>query len=125
MTNVGIPSLPIYIYHLKYAHSDIRKYECVDCGERFKQKKSRSDHYKNVHGDTVQNALYANQQVPPEEIACEQCGHTFKYKKNLNFHIKMKHSQDTPSNFRCDNCGKVFQLKGSLTRHSKMCVLLK
>ena len=109
--------------HLKYAHSDVKKYECVDCGEKFKQKKSRRDHYKYVHGDIVQNELYANQQVPPEEIACDQCDLKFKYKKNLNFHIQMKHSQDAPSHFTCDNCGRVFQIKGSLTRHSKLCML--
>ena len=102
--------------HQKYAHSDLKNHSCPICNVKFKQKKNRDPHIRNLHG------INPNKEESTEERhQCESCDSSFKYRGDLNAHKRLKHQEngDKKSVFECDQCNLSYTQKKHLTFHKK------
>ena len=105
--------------HMKYVHSDERKYSCKSCDAKFKQKKSLKNHYLNVHNINQYKEMY-HQPQNEKRYPCEKCGSSYKQKKDLNYHIQKKHAENNDQTVQsCDECPCKFKEKKSLLAHIK------
>ena len=100
--------------HIKFKHSDLRKFECQKCDAQFKQRKNLNAHLINVHGTNPRKEDYW-QDLQKEIFKCQSCGKKFARKTDLKVHIKVKHT--TQDLFQCDKCEKRFTYKTNLDRH--------
>ena len=103
--------------HIRYVHTEKRKYSCEDCDSKFKQKKSLRDHNLNVHGINQFTEKYHNTEEY-KRFECTQCNRSYQRKKDLNYHIRNIHeSVDGEDSFRCEICNVSFKEKKSLNFH--------
>ena len=100
--------------HIKYTHSDQRKFECKKCVAKFKQRKHLNEHVKNIHGTNPRKEDYW-QDLQRKAFSCETCEEKFTRKTDLNSHIKAKHTNQEM--FSCDECHNKFIYKKNLKRH--------
>ena len=107
--------------HVKYVHSDERKYTCSYCNVKFKQKKNLKAHKLLIHGvDKVKESY--EQPYEKENHQCEYCDSSFKNRKRLTDHILYRHN-DNPfgkEGFDCDQCSSRYKEKKSLVAHQKL-----
>ena len=100
--------------HIKFKHSDLRKFDCQKCDAKFKQRKNLNAHLINVHGTNPRKEDYW-QDLQKETFKCKSCGKEFARKTDLKVHIKVKHT--TQELFPCDKCEKQYSYKTNLERH--------
>ena len=100
--------------HIKFKHSDTRKYECKQCNSKFKQKKNLNAHALKVHG-TNSRKEDCWQDLEREVFKCVSCGKTFARNSDLKVHIQIQHT--VKDLFKCSLCGKEYSYKTSLERH--------
>ncbi|XP_050713229.1 zinc finger protein OZF-like isoform X1 [Eriocheir sinensis] len=86
--------------HLQSVHSDVKKFQCLECDKTFSRKC-----YLDVHKAT---------HTGEKKYTCEECGKSFAQKSTLNTH-KNLHT----STHKCTECGKTFGRKGHLVQHLK------
>ena len=98
--------------HVKFKHSDSRKFECEHCNSKFKQKKTLNAHMLNIHGTNPTKEDYWQDRDPFE---CSFCRKRFSRRTDLKVHITEKHS--TKDLFNCSHCGKKYTYKSTLERH--------
>ncbi|XP_055541559.1 uncharacterized protein LOC129727598 [Wyeomyia smithii] len=77
------------------------KFECDQCGAKFKQRAKFEFHYAVKHKS--------------EEVPCNICGKLLKHR-----HLMRKHMELHTSSFPCKVCGKVLQKKWSLNVHMRV-----
>ena len=107
--------------HVKYVHSEERKYSCSYCNVNFKQKKNLKAHKLLVHGIEQVKELY-EQPYEQKIHQCEYCDSSFKNRKGLTDHILYKHN-DNPGaqeGFDCDRCSSRYKEKKSLVAHQRL-----
>ena len=88
--------------HKKYVHSDFRKWSCVDCDAKFKQKRDLRAHMLKIHNLNQMKEDYFEEKVK-QLFKCKDCSSTFQYQKSLNAHVKANHSEDAEF-FQCEDC---------------------
>ncbi|XP_053693535.1 uncharacterized protein LOC128741607 isoform X2 [Sabethes cyaneus] len=77
------------------------KFECDQCGAKFKQRARFEFHYAIKHKS--------------DEVPCDICGKILKHR-----HLLRKHKELHTSSFTCKVCGKVLQKKWSLHVHMRV-----
>ena len=100
--------------HLRFVHSDERKFSCDQCESKFKQKKHLHNHSLYVHGLNQKKEDYW-QDLPKKDFECDLCKSKFIRKTDLKAHVKQKH--ENMDEFVCDQCSAKFKYKKNLTRH--------
>ena len=77
-------------------------YNCDECGQSFKTKKSLKKHKTKDHQSTITS----------QDIKCKNCGNMFSIKEDLELHMKEGHPkcQCTAVDV-CDDCLKEWQDK--------------
>ena len=104
--------------HVKYVHSDTRRWNCDECDAKFKQKRDLRIHVFNKHNVNYSTEDYdENQSKTSKVIKCEQCEATFWYRKNLSAHMKTKHT--IGESFQCDKCNSIFKNKKTMVAHKR------
>jgi len=88
-------------WHVRYAHSDVRPFECSDCKKRYKSTVHLKKHRSQVHSG--------------HRLVCPQCPKTFSHKWSLQQHILAKHINLKP--FICDQCGRRFNKNANMLIH--------
>lgn len=91
-------------------HMTERRYECTDCGHKFKSVIRLKLHGRTEHRYDDQSGYRKK-----TEIVCELCGKIFKNKLNFITHIR-KHNNDRQ--FACEFCDKAFLSKNTLDNHT-------
>lgn len=130
--------------HIKYKHTEVRKFECSKCDSRFKQRKNLNAHLLFAHGTNPRKEDYWQdkaraffkcdtcgtefarkadlkkhfqlQHTKQELFSCDQCRNKYKYEKNLVQHKLEKHGKPV-SKFECSDCGKSFSHKRTMEKH--------
>jgi len=84
---------------------DLAKYDCSDCGKKFRHKGNLQRHVNTIHKKC-------------EEFSCDLCDYKTIHKNFLNNHKKRVHQR--VKRFYCDQCDYKSYDSGNLERHSKM-----
>ena len=100
--------------HIKYMHSEERKFECTKCDSKFKQRKHLNQHSRNVHGLDPRKEDYW-QDLKRKTFQCKKCPENFIKKNDLEAHIQEKHS--TMDTFTCDQCANIYRYQKNLLQH--------
>ena len=100
--------------HVKFKHSDTRKFECTQCSTKFKQRKNLNAHNLRVHGINSRQEDYW-QDLKKETFKCVHCEKIFARNADLRVHISVKHA--VKDAFQCNQCGKKYSYKTNLERH--------
>lgn len=88
-----------YKYHMDL-HSDVAKYECLECHEKFKTKNAYTGHMATHTG----------------LFSCDICGKSYRQAASLKSH-KLSHDPSTAKPFFCSMCEKDFTQKSGLKKH--------
>ena len=88
-------------------HTNEKKYQCDDCGMRFRLHSYLLSHVKRIHTD---------QSMIEKRFKCAKCGKCFVFRSELNFHMQF-HSDIYA--YKCKHCAKPFKTIRSLKQHSK------
>lgn len=91
--------LSSFKYHMDL-HSEIAKYECTECHEKFKTKNAFTGHMATHRG----------------LFDCDMCHKSYRQAASLKNH-KMSHDPNTPKPFVCNICDKEFIQKSGLKKH--------
>ncbi|XP_055708514.1 zinc finger protein 846-like [Phlebotomus papatasi] len=83
-------------------HNDTARYDCDQCGEKFRHWRSRRTHIYRVH-------------LKKPFCVCPHCGKSFYEVHYMKTHIRENHSDFT--GYQCEKCGKNFQSKGAFNDH--------
>lgn len=112
--------------------SEKKRYECSDCGKRFRRKHAMELHMQS-HTERkpfeirstcdLESKLFSKEIGPLPMISqeltnlvCPQCEKVFKTKATLRLHMRT-HTGLKP--FQCTECGKCFSRKGNLQTHMR------
>lgn len=115
--------------HLERKHADDYKYECNECGKKFKVKGDMRLHvrFKHKEGPIVcdvcgktcsnSNSLYVHQKWAhfKPKFECEICHRRMVSQENLDQHILLQHERR--ESFVCEECGKSFNENHRLKQH--------
>lgn len=115
--------------HLERRHADDYKYECNECGKKFKVKGDMRLHvrFKHKEGPIVcdvcgktcsnSNSLYVHQKWAhfKPKFECEICHRRMVSQENLDQHILLQHERR--ESFVCEECGKSFNENHRLKQH--------
>ncbi|XP_051170853.1 zinc finger protein 436-like isoform X6 [Leptopilina boulardi] len=115
--------------HLERRHADDYKYECNECGKKFKVKGDMRLHvrFKHKEGPIVcdvcgktcsnSNSLYVHQKWAhfKPKYECEICHRRMVSQENLDQHILLQHERR--ESFVCEECGKSFNENHRLKQH--------
>lgn len=91
--------LSSYKYHMDL-HSDVAKFECTECHEKFKTKNAYTGHMVTHTG----------------LFTCDICGKAYRQAASLKSH-KLSHDPQTAKPFFCSMCDKEFTQKSGLKKH--------
>ena len=80
-------------------------HECLECGKRFGQKITMTNHYKTVHEEKKQ-------------YKCSVCGVQFSQNSHLARHTKTVH--DRIRAFKCEHCNQSFGEAGNRKKHMEI-----
>ena len=115
----SFPSKVSLVNHVKYVHSNERKYSCKDCDAKFKQRKNLKAHKLHVHDINQYKEDYHDREEP-KKFLCELCNSSYKNKTDLNFHQRVKHEKTDDQTFKCELCTKTYMNKKSLNCHVRL-----
>jgi uncharacterized Zn-finger protein len=87
-------------YNILVWHSDVKPFECLICGSKFKLSIQLKRHLKD-HFDR-------------RDFKCTICGKSYKRNGDLKDHLR---SHENKREFECKICGKSFNTKESLKHH--------
>ena len=88
-------------------HTNEKKYQCDDCGMRFRLHSYMVSHVKRIHTD---------QSMIEKKFKCAKCWKCFEFRSQLNFHMQF-HSDIYA--YKCKHCAKPFKTIMSLKQHTK------
>ncbi|CAD7093403.1 unnamed protein product [Hermetia illucens] len=85
-------------------HSEVRGFDCEECGKAFKNRPSLKQHVRLVH-------------LKIKKYFCEFCRKKFTLPEELKSH-KLIHRDEKP--FKCEVCGKCFRRKNGHVAHMRV-----
>ena len=100
--------------HIKYMHTNERKFECSKCDSKFKQRKHLNEHSKKIHDFNPRQEDYW-QDLRKKIFQCENCSKNFSREVDFKAHVKAKHSN--LETFTCDLCPNVYKHEKNLRQH--------
>ncbi|XP_052746006.1 zinc finger protein 62 homolog [Bicyclus anynana] len=111
-----------------------RRYECVECTNRYNNVFSALKHYKESHGhvdmnfkcklcdfttESYRSLRYHRDKHRRDKVECDQCGNTFVNASGLRVHMLNVHKQSNRI-YSCNYCGKVYRTKQGLNAHVRI-----
>lgn len=96
------------IDHRRSVHRE-RKFQCDECGSKFKNSSTLKSHVVSIHLDHDKKPL-----------KCSICQKGFLYESRLKAH-EVVHSDETK--FQCRFCGRPNKCKSNNLKHEKRCKL--
>ena len=116
--------------HIRAQHDNIRDFDCLQCGKKFKSREHLRNHLTRHSGErpfacdvcsdrfrhktSLLTHMRSHQGSRP--YCCETCGKTFREPSTLKAHHRV-HSGDKP--YRCNLCDKSFTQRAGLNYHKK------
>ncbi|GAB0094320.1 zinc finger protein 2 homolog [Sergentomyia squamirostris] len=91
--------------HNKEHAAPTLRYDCDQCGEKFRTWEARRTH---IYRDHLKKAF----------CKCVHCGKEFMDTNILRVHIRENHTEDFPG-YQCEKCGKDFRSKKQFGMHNK------
>ena len=116
--------------HVRAQHDNIRDFDCLQCGKKFKTRVHLGNHARRHSGERPfacsvcedrfrhKASLIAHMRshVGSRPYCCEVCGKTFREPSTLKAHCRV-HTGDKP--YRCGLCDKSFTQRAGLNYHKK------
>ena len=89
--------------HVRAQHDNIRDFDCLQCGKKFKTRVHLRNHLTRHSGE--------------RPFACDVCSDRFRHKASLVAHMR-SHEGSRP--YCCETCGKTFREPSTLKAHCRV-----